>query len=146
MNPNKARTVQKSAFIDISLTDGSRMQAKVFIPIQGRLIDILNDERQFLPVETVEGEIVALAKSSIKQLTIPRADATVYSGTDPYAILNLRPGISTDELKKAYHELSMANHPDRIKSFGLGPDFLDLATKNMARINTAYAQILKNIN
>jgi DnaJ-domain-containing protein 1 len=146
MNPNKGRTVQKTSFLDITLADGSRMQAKVFVPIQGRLIDVLNDERQFLPVETVEGDVVALAKTTIKQVTLPRSDATLYAGNDPYAILNVRPGTSADEIKRIYHELSMANHPDRIKSFGLGADFLDLATKNMARINSAYAQILKTIN
>ena len=146
MNPNKGRTVQKTTFLDIYLTDGSRLQAKVFVPIQGRLIDILKDERQFLPVETVEGEVIAIAKATIKQLTLPRSDATVYAGNDPYAVLNVRPGTPAEEIKKIYHELSMANHPDRIKSFGLGADFLELATKNMARINTAYAQILKTIN
>ena len=144
-NPNKGRTVQKTAFLDVALTDGSRMQAKVFVPLQGRLIDVLNDERQFLPVETAEGEFVALAKASIKHLTLSSADTT-YAGNNPYAILGVRPGLALEEVKKAYHELSMANHPDRIKSFGLGADFLELATRNMARINTAYAQILKNAN
>jgi DnaJ-domain-containing protein 1 len=128
------------------LTDGSRLQAKLFLPIQGRVIDVLNDDRQFLPVETVDGEFVALAKTSIKQLSISNAEATIYAGNDPYAILGIRPGLPPEEVKKTYHELSMANHPDRIKSFGLGGDFLEVATRNMARINTAYAQILKNTN
>ena len=146
MNPNKGRTIQKTAFLEICLTDGSRIQAKAFTPIQGRLIELLNDDRQFLPLETADGQVLAIAKAAITQVTLPGSDASVYAGNDPFAVLNVRPGISADELKKTYHELSMANHPDRIKSFGLSGDFLELATRNMARINTAYAQILKTLN
>ena len=35
------------------------------------------------------------------------------------------------------------HHPDRIKGLGLGRDYEDLATRNMARINDAYDQVMK---
>lgn len=125
------------------LLDGSTLSGKVWVPIQGRLTDILNDGRDFIPVESREGAFIALAKSAVKQLVLPAAEAASYRGNDPWLILGVREGISPDELKRAYHRLCANNHPDRIKGFGLGPEYEELATQTMARINTAYAQALK---
>lgn len=144
MNNNKGRTTQKTAFLELSFADGSKLQGKIFVPIQGRLTDVLNDDRQFLPVETASGELLAIAKSSIKHVTIPGSEAAIYKGNDPYTVLGVKEGVSSDELKRVYHKLSKANHPDLIKSFGLGADFQQLATQNMARINNAYEQLSKN--
>lgn len=106
---------------------------------------MLNDDRQFLPIETTEGAFLALAKSAIKQVKLPAAEA-VYRGNNPYSILGVREGASAEELKKAYHQLSMVNHPDRIRGLGLGTDFQELATHNMARLRSAYAQISRMMN
>ena len=63
---HKARTAQKSLDLEFALADGSSLRGKIFVPIQTRLSDVLNDQRQFLPVESAEGVLLALAKSSIK--------------------------------------------------------------------------------
>jgi hypothetical protein len=141
----KERAVQKSAVVNLVLTDGSTLTAKFFVAIQGRLTDLLNDDRKFLPVETSDGEIVAVAKSSIARASMPGAAPKVYRGNNPYVILGVREGVTAEELKTAYHQLSMLHHPDRIKGFGLGDDYQELATLNMARINDAYAQIQKKM-
>ena len=146
MMNNQSRQAHKTATLaEISLTDGSVLVGKVFMPPQGRLTDMLNDDRQFLPIETTEGAFLALAKSAIKQVKLPAAEA-VYRGSNPYSILGVREGASAEELKKAYHQLSMVNHPDRIKGLGLGTDFQELATHNMARISSAYAEISRKMN
>jgi DnaJ-domain-containing protein 1 len=51
-----------------------------------------------------------------------------------------------DELKQAYHQLVRAHHPDRIKGIGLATEYEDMATKNLARINDAYAEIVKKMS
>ncbi|KAH0330893.1 hypothetical protein KCU71_g108, partial [Aureobasidium melanogenum] len=51
-------------------------------------------------------------------------------GKDPYRILGLQPGASDSEIKKAYHDASLKNHPDHNKH----PD----ATERMQEINYAH--------
>lgn len=144
---NNSRTLQKTAtLVEISLTDGSSLLGKLFVSPQGRLSDVLNDDRQFLPVEGADGTVFVLAKSAIKQVSLPVSEVVSYRGTNPHSILGVPAGASHDELKKAYHQLCMINHPDRIKGLGLSTEFQELATKSMARINTAYAQALKAIS
>ena len=145
MQNAKGRTVQKSTFLDLALNDGTILKAKIYLPIQGRITDVLNDDRQFLPIETAEGENLAVAKSAIKHIQITSAEAASYAGNDPYTILGVRPSASPEEMKTAYHQLALTNHPDRIKGFGLGADYQELGLKNMVRINKAYEQIQKSI-
>ena len=140
-----SRVVQKNAVpVEIILADGASLRAKVFLPMQGRISDLLNDDRPFLPVES-EGDHLALAKTAIRQVRFPPAQAP-YRGKCPYSVLGLREGASIEEIKKAYHELCTANHPDRVKGAGLGQDFVEFATQNMVRINSAYAQLTKGVS
>ena len=144
MNGNSRIVYKTPILVEIALNDGSTVFGKLFVHPQGRLTDVLNDEREFLPVESPDGAVFALAKAAIKQVTLPAVKAVVYHGKNPYLILGVREDASEDELKKAYHQLCLANHPDRIKGFGLGADFQELATHNMARINNAYAQVMRS--
>ena len=144
MHKISSRTIStKSISVEISMLDGSNLSGKLWVPIQGRLTDVLNDDRDFLPVESRDGALIAIAKSAIKQILLPAAEASTYRGNDPHAILGVQEGASPEELKRAYHRLCASNHPDRIKGLGLGPEYEDLATQNMIRINTAYAQLSK---
>ncbi len=138
-----SRTVHKNAVpVEITLTSGKVLAAKVFLPVQGRISDLLNDDRNFIPVEC-DGECLALAKTSILQVRMPSAQTPQRKGC-PYAILGLQEGASIEEIKKAYHELCRANHPDRIRGAGLGQDIIEFANQNMIRINAAYAQLTKD--
>lgn len=143
MRSNGRAITTKSILVEIALLDGSSLTGKLCVPMQGRLTDLLNDDREFVPVECRDGGFVALAKKAIKQVTLPAAEAAAYRGDDPYMILGVQPGVAQDALKKAYHQLCAINHPDRIKGLGLGADYEELATQNMARINGAYAQVLR---
>jgi len=133
----------KPVAVEVTLLDGSKLFGKICVPVQGRLSDTLNDDRSFLPLECIDGTFLALAKRAIQQISLPAAEAAIYQGEDPYRILGVKAGISTEDLRKAYHELCAAHHPDRIRGLGLGAEYEQLATHNMARINTAYTQISK---
>jgi len=62
---------------------------------------------------------------------------------NPWSILVVQEGVLADELKQAYHEFVRTRHP--VKSMGFGSDYQELATKNMAPINDAYAEVLKKL-
>lgn len=138
-----SRVIQRNAVpVEITLSDGTSLRAKVFIPMQGRITDLLNDERAFLPLES-EGEHLAIAKSAIRKVSMPAAHAAPRAKC-PYSALGLREGATLEDIKRAYRELSTANHPDRVKGAGLGQDLVEFATQNMVRINNAYAQLTKD--
>jgi len=140
---SSSRLIQKNAvLVEITLTDGTSLLAKVFLPMQGRISDLLNDERLFLPVEC-DGEHLALAKTAIKQVRMPSAKGASRSKS-PYSVLGLAEDASIDDIKRAYRELCTANHPDRVRGAGLGEDFVEFATQSMVRINNAYAQLNKS--
>ncbi len=129
--------------VEISLFDGTSLFGKLSVPVQGRLTDLLNDPREFVPVECSDGSFVAISKRAIKQVSLPGPVPQAYRGDDPYRILGIAEDISAEELKRAYHQLCARNHPDRIRGLGLGTEYEQVATQQMTRINSAYTQILK---
>lgn len=143
MKGETPRLSTRAILVELSLFDGSTLSGRISVPVQGRLTDILNDPRDFLPVQDKLGNYYALAKKAIKQVSLPSTEAAAYRGDDPYLVLGIREGASEEELKKAYHHLCSINHPDRVRGLGLGSDYLELANQNMVRINAAYQQILR---
>jgi preprotein translocase subunit Sec63 len=86
-----------------------------------------------------------LAKTNIQSVKLPAMAAPVYRGNDPYMILGIPHSATVEQVKEAYHKLCFTTHPDRVRGLGLGGDFVDLATQNMMRINSAYSQILRTM-
>lgn len=62
---------------------------------------------------------------------------------EAYKILGVEKDASDDEIKKSYRELVKKYHPDIIKGKGLESDFIELATKKLQEINSAYEEIKK---
>jgi uncharacterized membrane protein YkvA (DUF1232 family) len=62
-------------------------------------------------------------------------------GEDPYTVLGLDKGASTEEIQKAYKTLANKYHPDKVQH--LGEEFRELAEKRFKEIQQAY-QYLKN--
>ncbi|MBW1956146.1 MAG: DnaJ domain-containing protein [Deltaproteobacteria bacterium] len=62
--------------------------------------------------------------------------------TDPYTVLGVRPGASSEEIKKAYRELANKYHPDKVDH--LGEEFKALAAKRFKEIQSAYEILTKN--
>jgi len=63
--------------------------------------------------------------------------------SDPYEVLGISPDIDDDTLKSHYHRLVHDNHPDKMIARGVPPEFVSLATKKVAAINAAYAELAK---
>ncbi len=62
--------------------------------------------------------------------------------SDPYDILGVPPSVSDEDLNKFYHKVCTENHPDKVRSSGLSPQFAEMANSRMVRINDAYERIL----
>lgn len=61
----------------------------------------------------------------------------------PYDVLEVTPSISDDALKARYRKLIAENHPDKLIARGLPAEFIDVATRKVAAINEAYAEIAR---
>ena len=145
MQSNSRKLQKIPVLVEIILSDDSKIHGRLFLSPQERLIDALNDNRSFLPIETMDGSVLALAKTGIKHVVLPAAFAAPYRGGDPYLILGVKEGVSKEKLKSVYHQACKDSHPDRIKGFGLGEEFQELASRKMMLINEAYSQILKTL-
>jgi hypothetical protein len=129
--------------VEIELDDGRTLAGALYIAPQGRLTDLLNDKRLFLPFEGADGGFAALAKSSIRMARPLARERGAYAGSDPFRVLGLADDAPAEEVKQAYRRLSTENHPDRLRGLGLAEDFVELANARMARINEAYQTLMK---
>lgn len=59
---------------------------------------------------------------------------------NPYEVLEIKPGASADEIKKAYRDLAKKYHPDQ---YGTNP-LKELAEEKMREVNEAYETLMKN--
>ncbi len=55
--------------VQVETQNGKKFLGSMFVRRDQRMSDLLNDERGFLPLETTEGLVVNLNKSSIVQVT-----------------------------------------------------------------------------
>jgi len=138
---------------EIQLADGSCVRAALFVSPQGRLLDMLNDNRGFVPVETEAGQVMFLRKDAIRRVT-PLVEAKQSSekngssprrepepSSDPYELLGVPANATAEAIREAYRQRCRENHPDRLQALGLSKEYIDLATRRMAAINAAYDQL-----
>ncbi len=136
---------------EIELTDGAKMTVMLFVSPQGRLLDMLNDSRGFVPLETEGGETIFLRKEAIRRvspLAAPKDGGRAESQAagpkrdgDPHELLGVSRDASAAEIREAYRQRCLENHPDRLQALGLPKDFIEFATRRMAEINAAYDQL-----
>jgi DnaJ like chaperone protein len=71
------------------------------------------------------------------------AAAGVELHDDPYAILDVLPDASDEDIRRAHRRLARTHHPDRLIARGLPPEAIALADRKLAAINAAYDRIRK---
>ena len=77
--------------VEVKLNDGTDLMGALFVHAQQRLSDLLNDQRQFLPLLTSGGMIVNLAKSWIAQVVQLDQRTDLDETDDPFEILGVTP-------------------------------------------------------
>jgi len=74
---------------------------------------------------------------SIKNMFVPETDSL-------YKILEIDRSATDDEVKKAYREMAMKYHPDKVSH--LGEEFKKTADEKFRKVNEAYSRIKKERN
>jgi hypothetical protein len=126
--------------VEVELENGKVQTMFVFVPPAMRVIDVLNDERAFIPFETTEGTIIIYKKTAIRRLTELFA-AERAATRDPYDIIDVSAKANDKEVHEAYRRAIASVHPDHIQALGLPQEFIELATKRAMAINDAYDRI-----
>ncbi len=125
----------------VELEDGTTLLGFLFVKPMQRVSDLLNDHRQFLPLQVTDGPIVHLHKSKIAKVTQMTQELDSEEAFDPYEVLGVSPAASDEKLKEAYHSLCSAYHPDKLQGLGLPSDFSEIANSRIVRIIDAYRRI-----
>lgn len=129
--------------VEVELDDGRVHILFIFVTPGARVIDMLNDEREFIPFETNDGSIVIYKKNALKRVN-PLFAAERMASRDPYDIIDVSHKASDQEIHEAYRKAIASVHPDHIQSLGLPEEFMELATKRAMAINDAYDRIRRD--
>ena len=103
---------------------------------------MLNDDRQFLPVEQLDGKLVYLGKTSIAQLTPKDGKNLSKLPRNPHDMLGIRKDATLEEVKHAYRSMTQHYHPDRLASMDLPEDMMEYANLMFLNINAAYEAVM----
>jgi DnaJ-domain-containing protein 1 len=123
----------------VQLADGKEVIMTFFTAPHQRLSDLLNEPRNFLPVETADGRMSILAKSAIRWAA-PLEQAQI-SSADPFSVLGLRDTASDDEVRATYQRLLADFDATRLRALNLAPPYLEFANTQRARLTDALHRI-----
>lgn len=137
---------KKKVRVNIRLEDGTFLDGHVFCALEQRVSDLLNDEREFLPFESMNEDIIMLRKGVVSQIQAREESSEKQISSDPYKLLGLERGATRSEIREAYHDKVRAYHPDRIISLDLPEDMTDYANDMLSRINAAYESLMQQFD
>ena len=144
------------ARVTVRLVGETSFDAVVYLALGHRLLDLLNDDRAFIPARREDGQTVILAKSQIVSILdhdeddVEETDAEketeepVARKFDPYAMLRVAPDASVDDIRAAYKKRIKAVHPDSVAALGLDDELAQASLKLSQKINYAYRKIMRD--
>lgn len=139
LESNRNRRNRRKIAVSLDTGEGEEI-VFMFVNPTERVIDTLNDERDFLPFERPDGSVILIAKKTIRRMSPMELKRQVDAG-DPYDLLGVTLTATDEEVHQAYVRAVAAVHPDRVTSMGLPGEFLEMATLRAAQLNDAYRKI-----
>jgi len=106
-----------------------------------RLLLHVNSHLGFSAIEFERLEAMVRAGRHFEQGQRPRAQSARVSLADAYAVLNVSPQASDEQIKKAYRRLLSQHHPDKLVAKGLPEEMMKLASERTHQIRSAYEAI-----
>lgn len=163
----KNRTFRHRNEIDVLLRlkdSAEDIPVTIFASLGERALDLLNDERTFIPVRQPSGEIALIAKTQIASLTERKGEnekeeepelleedfsqestkeTAAKNSFDPYAMLRISPQASPEEIRAAFKARIKAVHPDALAFLDLDEDIKKAAILATQKVNYAYQKIMR---
>jgi hypothetical protein len=138
---NSGRSKKTLLKVAVMLDAGGDEQfVYMFVPPTLEVGDVLNDDRDFLPFEHIDGTVAMIAKKCIRSV-VPMNSGQRVDTNDPHDLIGVDPSASDAELQTAYHKAISAVHPDRLTPLGLPAELIEVATRRAAKLNDAYRKI-----
>lgn len=104
--------------------------------VQIAIADNQFDKREKTVLEAIASTIGLSASDASSVI------AMFYKDTNSaYAVLEISPSATNDEVKQAYRRMAMKNHPDKVAT--LGPDVQKAAAEKFRQVREAYEAIKK---
>ena len=120
------------------------MIAKADGTVSSEEVQAVREVGGYLQIDAVDVEsILSMGYSSGRgnERARERGSASVNELSQAYKILGIPPSASDDEVKKAYRQMALKHHPDRVAT--LGEDVKRAAEKKFQEINNAKEVIFK---
>lgn len=147
---NRTDTVEQQGVpVEITLADGTVEAGRLLISLGRSLVEVLNGAGGFIEFEPWGGERLYLSKASLRGIKLVQVPKTTslksrldtLDAFDPHGVLGVAAGATLNEIKAAWHRLSMAYHADRYASANLPSEVTDYLSAMSRRINAAYAAL-----
>lgn len=143
---NMVQNQQVGVPAELVLDDGSVLKGRFLMSANRPIHEVLNGSGLFLEFQSYGGEAALIAKSTIrtiKLVNVPNANQLKAGlrngdGFDPYQVLGIRTDATQDEIRRAYHELAKAYHPDRYATASLPAEVQEYLSAMVRRINQAF--------
>jgi DnaJ-domain-containing protein 1 len=136
--------------VAIEFTDGQHIETALLMPRQNmKIMDLLNRGSDFLEIQSLNGEVVNIAKAAIRSLRkreVPKAKdlgshLAAKGGFDPHEILRVPRAADAEAIRHSYLALVREYHPDGYAAMALPKEVGEYLTAMLTRINAAYSQL-----
>jgi DnaJ domain len=135
---------------ELVLDDGREVLGHLLVGNLRGIIEELNAPGDFIEFEAVDRQRSYLCKQAIRSARsaavakVEPLDRRIREGVpfDPYVVLGVERTADRETIKRAYHVLAKAYHPDRMQAIDLPTEIVDYATAMAKRINAAYSALM----
>jgi len=146
LRPKIKRKKEKSR-VTIELEGRPAIEGYLFRIPGERIIDLLNDEREFLPIELLSGDSILVQKANIQlveQSTEGKQADPLFSG-QPGEIFEFDNGTTPEDLKIKLESILKKIHPEIVTQAKLHPALTDCARMLTTRLISSYQNALEEL-